>query len=375
MHQIPRGFGEYIHNKIEKLHDQFEQNRTESSSTLFKGLTFFINGYTEPSYQQLKSLIANHSGKFCHYYDGSKVTHVLSQEIPKNKFKFFSSTARLVRPQWLVDCIELNCLLPVNSYEICPSSGSSSNSFIQDYFGASRLHHLSRWKGELQAYAAELMKDKIASEDSVLILHVDIDCFFVSASCSNGQETGLIEREPLGVAHATNSTSTTHSTSDIASCNYVARSFGVKNGMRVKTAIQLCPQLKLLPYNFELYNEISRAFYKILSHYSIRLEAVSCDEAYLSLSNCLEDCFDEESVKKKLLEIKERIKKELNINVSIGASYNKLLARLCTKLAKPSGIQVHLDPLEARSFVGKFTIKDIPGIGGSSCAKLAENVF
>ena len=61
---------------------------------------------------------------------------------------------------------EQNFLLPVNSFEFCPTSGSFPNSFIQDYFGASRLHHLSRWKEELQTYAAELMKDKIAREDS-----------------------------------------------------------------------------------------------------------------------------------------------------------------------------------------------------------------
>lgn len=122
--------------------------------------------------------------------------------------------------------------------------------FIQGYFKQSRLHHLSTWKAELPAMVARLCKElveegKLPANHQILaeskqrnltgtvndrrtIFHVDFDCFFSSA--------GLIARpdlkgKPVAVCHARDSDDDS-STSEIASCSYEARSFGVRNGMR-----------------------------------------------------------------------------------------------------------------------------------------------
>ena len=161
------------------------------------------------------------------------------------------------------------------------------------------------------------MKNKHSVEVNFpVIIHVDLDCFFVSASSSKRKDPSLIETAPLGVAHASSNSTDSNSTSDIASCNYVARSFGIKNGMSVQKARMLCPQLQLLPYEFELYSNISRHFYRILSEYTCKMEAVSCDEAYLDISAFLGE-YSEDSLdfmREKILQIKTRIHQELKIN-------------------------------------------------------------
>ena len=66
-----------------------------------------------------------------------------------------------------------------------------------------------------------------------------------------------LSKHPIAVSHG-------GKTSDIASCNYVARKYGVKNGMWLMQATKLCPDLILLPYEFESYEKFSSEFYNYL---------------------------------------------------------------------------------------------------------------
>ena len=87
----PKTFDEYMQSRITKLQNQFESGRKDLVSNLFAGLSFYIHSYTEPSFQQLKADISSHNGSFFHYYDKDKVSHVLTEQIPENKFKLFST--------------------------------------------------------------------------------------------------------------------------------------------------------------------------------------------------------------------------------------------------------------------------------------------
>lgn len=123
---------------------------------------------------------------------------------------------------------------------------SNAPNFIQGYFKQSRLHHLSTWKAELLQQVATLTEQsKIGKHkpspvrklkgdetDGRVIMHVDFDCFFISAGLINRPD---LRGKPVAVCHAQNNPSTVlKSTSEIASCSYEARAFGVKNGqMRV----------------------------------------------------------------------------------------------------------------------------------------------
>ena len=111
-----------------------------------------------------------------------------------------------------------------------------------------------------------------------------MDAFFVSVSLRNKPE---LLNKPVVVAHSSKQ-------GEIASCNYAARSFGIKNGernsrcdffltlgstgMQMVRARGLCPDLISVPYEFEKYKEVSRRFYSIMGESTTKIQAVSCDE-------------------------------------------------------------------------------------------------
>ena len=76
--------------------------------------------------------------------------------------------------------------------------------------------------------------------------------------------------------------------SEIASCSYEARAAGVRNGMFLGPARKLCPDIHCVPYQFEDYRQVSQKLYDILVSHSHEIEAVSCDEAYIDVSEALE---------------------------------------------------------------------------------------
>ena len=78
------------------------------------------------------------------------------------------------------------------------------------------------------------------------------------------------------------------STSEIASCSYEARSSGVRNGMILGKARKLCQNIVCVPYEFEKYRQVSQKLYEILVSYTHDIEAVSCDEAYIDVSDSLD---------------------------------------------------------------------------------------
>jgi len=91
-------------------------------------------------------------------------------------------------------------------------------------------------------------------------MHIDLDCFFASV--------GLLSRphlrgKPVVVTHSTGAGK--ESKSDIACASYEARKFGVKNGMWVMEAKNLCPTLQVIPYDFEEYKRISKLFFEAVA--------------------------------------------------------------------------------------------------------------
>lgn len=86
-------FGRYIANKERKLRVQFHQeelsrfNITTSTSEIFNGVCIFVNGYTKPSHQELKTLMAQHGGAFENYFSCPPVTHFVCDTLPLAKIK------------------------------------------------------------------------------------------------------------------------------------------------------------------------------------------------------------------------------------------------------------------------------------------------
>lgn len=96
--------------KITKLEEQFEEESKklesqEKLSDIFRGVAIFVNGYTEPSSEDLRLLMLLHGGTYHHYYRSEKTTHVIASNLPNAKMMQLK-TMRVVTPDWIVKSIE-----------------------------------------------------------------------------------------------------------------------------------------------------------------------------------------------------------------------------------------------------------------------------
>ncbi|OQE05751.1 hypothetical protein PENVUL_c022G07609 [Penicillium vulpinum] len=257
--------------------------------------------------------------------------------------------------------------------------------FLQQYYRESRLHHLSTWKAELKAQLQAATKENAQSQISKkkpvpgsrrYILHVDFDSFFAAVSLLNHAE---LQDKPVAIAHGSGSGS------EIASCNYPARARGVKNGMWMKGALQLCPDLKVMPYDFPAYEDASRKFYTSILAIDGIVQSVSIDEALIDVTNlCVEaggsdgkaisegSIYREQAKADEIAQnLRDSIKEKTGCAVSVGIGGNVLLAKVSLRKAKPAG-QFQLKPDAVLDFIGELTVRDLPGVGNSMAIKLEE---
>jgi DNA repair protein REV1 len=264
-------------------------------------------------------------------------------------------------------------------------SSTANPDFLKQYYSESRLHHLSTWKADLKAQMQKLASDKTASQKLVpkrkpgarrYIMHVDFDSFFCAVSLKAAPEYA---DKPAVVAHGQGTGS------EIASCNYPARAYGIKNGMWMKKALELCSNIKVLPYDFPAYEEASRSFYTAILDVGGIVQSVSVDEALVDISAlCIpvggsdgrgisEGSIwrEQEKANEIAQALRVRIKELTGCNVSIGIGGNILLAKVALRKAKPAG-QYLLKPEEVLDFIGELLVTDLPGIAYSIGSKLEE---
>ena len=257
--------------------------------------------------------------------------------------------------------------------------------FLDQYYRESRLHHLSTWKADLKSQLQALAAEKSSSQKAKLkklpgqrryIMHVDFDSFFAAVSLKKCPQ---YKDKPAVVAHGGGSGS------EIASCNYPARKFGIKNGMWMKRAQQMCPELKILPYDFPGYEEASRSFYDAILATDGIVQSVSIDEALVDISAI---CFAEsgsngvdraegaaDREEQKADQIAQKLRDEefekTGCAVSVGIGGNILLAKVALRKAKPAG-QYQLKPEDVLDFIGQLEVQNLPGVAWSIGGKLEE---
>ena len=106
-----------------------------------------------------------------------------------------------------------------------------------------------------------------------------MDCFFASVAARNRP---ALQGLPLAVSWSDNE----HGAAEIASANYAARATGVHNGMWVSAAKQKCPQLLILPYEFEAYASTAEDMYRAVLALTPHVMGISCDECYADATGC-----------------------------------------------------------------------------------------
>ncbi|WBW99355.1 DNA polymerase IV [Oceanirhabdus sp. W0125-5] len=186
-----------------------------------------------------------------------------------------------------------------------------------------------------------------------IILHVDMDAFFAAVEVLDNPG---IKNKPVIVGG-------TSSRGVVATCSYEARAFGVHSAMPIFKARALCPNGIYIPPRHWRYKEISNEIFKILYRFTDIIEPLSIDEAYLDISHLKENPIEVAS------KIKKNIKEEIGLNISIGISYNKFLAKLASDWNKPNGLKV-IKKEEMPKILFPLNIRKVYGIGAKSAEKL-----
>ncbi|KAJ8769069.1 hypothetical protein K2173_024065 [Erythroxylum novogranatense] len=233
------------------------------------------------------------------------------------------------------------------------------SNFVENYFKSSRLHFIGTWRNRYRKRFPSLCNESRCrssnlndsdSSQKKKIIHVDMDCFFVSVVIRHHPE---LHDKPVAVCHSDNP----KGTAEISSANYPARDYGVRAGIFVGDAKALCPHLIIFPYNFQAYEEVADQFYDILHKHCNKVQAVSCDEAFLDITDV--EGVDAENLAST---IRKEILDTTGCTASVGIAGNMLMARLATRAAKPDG-QCYIAPEKVDEYLQELPIKTLPGIG------------
>ena len=205
--------------------------------------------------------------------------------------------------------------------------------------------------------------------DSV-ILHSDFNCCYASIEHLHHPE---LAGKPLAVG---GDPEARHGI--VLTADYIAKKYGVKTGMALWQAKQVCPEINFISPRMDLYLRFSRMAHEIYGEYTDRQEPYGIDECWLDVTDSVSLKGDGEKI---AAEISNRMKSELGITVSIGVSFNKIFAKLGSDYKKPDAITTMYRneyrqkawPLPASDllYVGKSTAKKLSLIGVKTIGDLA----
>src|SRR5699024_6103310 len=191
-----------------------------------------------------------------------------------------------------------------------------------------------------------------------VILHSDMNSCYASIEAKlNPKLRGL----PLAVA---GNVENRHGI--ILAKSQEAKVFGIKTGEPIWQAKNKCPNLVIVPPQYDQYLIHSRMARKIYYDYTNQVEPFGLDECFLDVTGCIHLFGSGEKI---ALDIKERIKKELGITVSIGVSFNKIFAKLGSDYKKPDAITV-IKKEDFKDIVWPLPVEAMIGVGSATKRKL-----
>lgn len=193
-----------------------------------------------------------------------------------------------------------------------------------------------------------------------VVLHSDCNCFYASVELLHHPE---LRGRPVAVGGDPESR---HGI--ILTADYTAKKYGVKTGMALWQARQICPDIVFLPPRMDLYLRFSRMAQEIYADYTDLREPFGCDESWLDVTASASLKGDGMLIAK---EISNRMKSELGITVSIGVSYNKIFAKLGSDYKKPDAITT-MYRSEYQDKAWKLPVSDLLYVGRSTNKKLAS---
>ena len=157
------------------------------------------------------------------------------------------------------------------------------------------------------------------------ILHSDMNCFYASVEMLHHPE---LAEKPMAVG---GDPEARHGI--VLTANYIAKRAGVKTGMALWQARQVCPEIIFVPPRMDLYLRFSRMAQEIYSEYTDQREPFGIDESWLDVSGALRLFGGDPTALAD--EIRRRMRQEFGLTISVGVSFNKVFAKLGSDYKKP----------------------------------------
>lgn len=192
------------------------------------------------------------------------------------------------------------------------------------------------------------------------ILHSDINCCYAAIEHLHHPE---LAGKPLAVG---GDPEARHGI--VLTADYIAKKHGVKTGMALWQAKQVCPEINFISPRMDLYLRFSKMAHEIYGEYTDLQEAYGIDESWLDVTDSVSIKGDGYKIAQ---EISNRMKLELGITVSIGVSFNKIYAKLGSDYKKPDAITtMYRDEFQKKAWV--LPASDLLYVGRSTSAKLQK---
>lgn len=144
--------------------------------------------------------------------------------------------------------------------------------------------------------------------------------------------------------------------------NYLAAESGIKTGETVWSAKKKCSELVTVKPHFEEYMRFSELARDIYRRYTDKVEPFGLDECWLDVSNSAKNTEDGVVIAER---IRNRIKAELGVTISVGVSFNKVFAKLGSDIKKPDAVTV-IPKNGFISIIGELPASSLLGVGGKT---------
>jgi DNA polymerase-4 len=154
----------------------------------------------------------------------------------------------------------------------------------------------------------------------------------------------------------------------VLAASYEAKAFGVRGGMPGRLARELCPQLVFVGGHFSEYQRLGDAAIKVLGDFTPLVERISVDEAFADVAGCTHLFGSPAEIART---IRERVRTELGLPMSVGVARTKHLAKIASQVAKPDGLVV-VDPGTELDFLHELPVELMWGVGPATKARLEE---
>jgi DNA polymerase-4 len=184
----------------------------------------------------------------------------------------------------------------------------------------------------------------------VIVAHLDLDAFFAAVE---ELEDPTLRRKPLIVG------GDPHGRGVVATCNYVARSFGIHSAMSCAEALRRCPQAVFVRPRHSLYKDYSREVWSTIRETVPTVEQVGIDEGYLDLGEVAPAFDDARALAEAVQAV---VRSRTRLTCSLGVASSKVVAKVASDRRKPAGLTA-VRPGREAAFLAPFPIRLLPGVG------------